>query len=208
MRAEREMLIKRIFPELRSICANRFVTLTEVDLRWGITEEQAAEGKVLPICLEEIERSRPYFIGLLGERYGWIPAYFPPGVIDREPWLKEYVNDRTSVTELEILHGVLRNPAMAKHSFFYFRDPEYVNTLPEAERRDMVERPIPEDIRMFGEAEAVRRTEERRAKLARLKDRIRQSGLPVLENYPNPEALGDAVRRQFIALIDKLYPMP
>ncbi len=74
MQAERELLIKRIFPELRAICAKRFVTFTEVDLRWGITEEQAAEGKVLPICLAEIERSRPYFIGFLGERYGWIPA--------------------------------------------------------------------------------------------------------------------------------------
>ncbi len=28
-------------------------------------------GQVLPLCLAEIERSRPYFIGLLGERYGW-----------------------------------------------------------------------------------------------------------------------------------------
>jgi hypothetical protein len=43
-----------------------------VDLRWGITEAQANEGQVLPLCLAEIERSRPYFIGLLGERYGWV----------------------------------------------------------------------------------------------------------------------------------------
>ena len=28
-----------------------------------------------------------------------------------------------SVTELEILHGVLNDPDMAKHAFFYFRDP-------------------------------------------------------------------------------------
>ena len=35
--------------------------------------EQRAEGKLLPICLAEIERRRSYFIGLLGERYGWIP---------------------------------------------------------------------------------------------------------------------------------------
>ena len=206
MQAERELLIKRVFPELRSICAKRFVTFTEVDLRWGITEEQAAEGQVLPICLEEIERSRPYFIGLLGERYGWIPAAVPPEVIDREPWLKEYVGARTSVTELEILHGVLNNPAMAGHAFFYFRDPAYIEDLSEAERREMVERPIPEDIRIFGEVEAIRRTEERKAKLAALKERIRQSGLPVIENYPKPEALASEVRRQFLDLIDKLYP--
>ncbi|MBN1570681.1 MAG: tetratricopeptide repeat protein [Acidobacteria bacterium] len=206
MQRERELLIKRIFPELRSICARRFVTFTEVDLRWGITEEQAAEGKVLPICLEEIERSRPYFIGLLGERYGWIPAAVPREVIEREPWLKEHVGSHTSITELEIIHGVLKNPSMAEHAFFYFRDPSYIETLSEAERRDMVERPIPEDIRTFGEAEAIGRTEERRAKLAALKDRIRHSGLPVLDNYANPEALAGAVRQQLLDLIDRLYP--
>jgi nephrocystin-3 len=206
MQAERELLIKRVFPELRSLCAKRFVTFTEVDLRWGITEEQAAEGKVLPICLEEIERSRPYFLGLLGERYGWIPAAVPQDVIDREPWLKEHVSDHTSVTELEILHGVLNNPAMAGHAFFYFRDPAYIEHLSEAERREMVERPIPEDIRIFGEAEAIGRTEERKARLAALKERIRRSGLPVLENYSRPEALAGEVRRQFLDLIDKLYP--
>lgn len=69
MQAERELLVKQVFPELRRVCAERFVTFTEVDLRWGITKEQSAEGQVLPICLEEIHRCRPYFIGLLGERY-------------------------------------------------------------------------------------------------------------------------------------------
>ena len=83
MQRERELLVKQVFPELRRICAQRSVTFTEVDLRWGITEEQAAEGKVLPICLEEIHLSRPYFIGLLGERYGWIPQSVPPSVIAR-----------------------------------------------------------------------------------------------------------------------------
>ena len=69
MQEERELLVKRVFPELRSICAKRFVTFTEVDLRWGITEE----GKVLPLCLAEIEHCRRHFIGLLGERCGWVP---------------------------------------------------------------------------------------------------------------------------------------
>src|SRR5258708_22368611 len=70
---ERDLLVKQVFPALRRKCAARFVTFTEVDLRWGITEEQAAEGKVLPLCLAEIARSRPYFLCLLGERYRWSP---------------------------------------------------------------------------------------------------------------------------------------
>jgi len=40
------------------------------------------------------------------------------------------------VTELEILHGVLRNPQMAGHAYFYFRDPVYVGSIPEKERKD------------------------------------------------------------------------
>lgn len=208
MMRERDLLVKEVFPELRRKCAKRFVTFTEVDLRWGITEQQANEGQVLPLCLAEIERSRPYFIGLLGERYGWIPDTIRPEVIEREPWLREHVQGRTSVTELEILHGVLNNPKMERRAFFYFRDPTYVNDpeLTPEKRRDMVERNIPTDVERFGEVEATRRTEERKAKLGALKDRIEKSGLPVVKGYPNPQALAELVRRQFDELIDQLYP--
>ena len=134
MHKERELLIKHVFPELRRMCMERLVTFTEVDLRWGIPEEEAVEGRVLPICLEEIYRCRPYFIGLLGERYGWIPDNIPPEIVEQESWLKERVEGRTSVTELEILHGVLNNPDMADHAFFYFRDPVYINSIAEEDR--------------------------------------------------------------------------
>lgn len=168
MMKERDLLVKEVFPQLRRKCARRFVTFTEVDLRWGITEEQAAEGQVLPLCLAEIERSRPYFIGLLGERYGWIPDTIRPEVVEREPWLKEHVQDRTSVTELEILHGVFNDPQMRRRAFFYFRDPSYVTnpSLADEQRREMVERNIAAEVEKYGEAEATRRTQQRREKLA------------------------------------------
>ena len=66
MMRERDLLVKEVFPELRRKCAKRFVTFTKVDLRWGITEAQANEGQVLPLCLAEIERSRPYFNSVAG----------------------------------------------------------------------------------------------------------------------------------------------
>lgn len=208
MMRERDLLVKEVFPELRRTCAKRFVTFTEVDLRWGITEDQANEGQVLPLCLAEIERSRPYFIGLLGERYGWIPDTIRPEVIKREPWLQEHVQGRTSVTELEILHGVLNNPLMQSHAFFYFRDPAYVHNLAltDEERPDMAERDIQADIQKYGAAEATRRTEERKAKLAALKQRIRDSKLPLVEPYANPKAVAEIIRQQFDELIDQLYP--
>ena len=117
MKEERDHLVKFVFPQLRKLCELRGVVWGEVDLRWGIPDEQKAEGKVLPICLEEIKRCRPYFIGLLGERYGWIPDAIPRETVEREPWLQEHLHGRKSVTELEILHGVLNNPEMADRAF-------------------------------------------------------------------------------------------
>src|SRR6266852_676334 len=115
MHAERDHLVTVIFPQLRRLCESRGVTWGEVDLRWGVTDEARAEGNVLPLCLAEIERCRPYFIGLLGERYGWVPEEIPPELLEAQPWLNEH--RKQSVTALEILHGVLRNPKMADHAF-------------------------------------------------------------------------------------------
>ena len=73
MHDERDYLMKRTFPRLSRIAAKRDVTVTEVDLRWGITEEESRSGKVVDICFREIDNSIPFFIGIIGNRYGWIP---------------------------------------------------------------------------------------------------------------------------------------
>ena len=71
MQEERDALIKKTFPRLKLFAAQRMVTLTPIDLRWGVTEREAKSGKVLELCLNEIERCQPFFIGILGARYGW-----------------------------------------------------------------------------------------------------------------------------------------
>jgi hypothetical protein len=60
------------------------------------------------------------FIGLLGDRYGWVPERedFSSTLLNEEGWLEEEIN-KQSVTELEILHGVLNNPDMAGRAFFF-----------------------------------------------------------------------------------------
>ncbi len=203
MHAERGELVKRVFPQLRKMCESRGVTWGEVDLRWGIPDERKAEGKVLPICLEEIRRCRPYFIGILGERYGWVPDAIPQELVDREEWLKEHLDH--SVTELEILHGVLRNPEMAEHAFFYLRDPAYVLSLPEEGRSGFLEVPEPEEIERFGPEEANRRAEGRKKKLAVLKGRIRAGGFPTKE-YRDPQDFGRQVLQELTGVLDRLYP--
>jgi len=182
MHEEREELIKQIFPQLRRLCESRGVTWGEVDLRWGVPDEAKVEGKVLPLCLEEIEHCRPYFIGILGERYGWVPEEIPEALFETQPWLREHLHQ--SVTALEILHGVLQNTATEKHAFFYFRDPAYA-----AARAGFVE----EDPIL-------------REKLSALKEDIRNSGFPVQEPFATPKQLGEWVLRDLTAVIEKLYP--
>ena len=126
MMSERDHLVKKVFPKLRKLCQERGVELTEVDLRWGVTEEQAEQGRVIEVCLREIDRCRPYFIGILGERYGWVPG--PEEyekhrkIIEDFPWVKKDIDEQMSITEMEIQYGVLRNPQMKAQAFFYLRD--------------------------------------------------------------------------------------
>jgi nephrocystin-3 len=165
MHAERDYLVKVVFPELRERCAERRLHLVDLDLRWGVTEEEAEQGKVLEVVLDEVDRSRPFFIAILGERYGSILDQAPEDAEFAHPWLQEYPS--RSITELEIIHGVLRNATLAKRSFFYFRDPRFISQVAESKRGDF----MPENPK------AAR-------KLAALKDRIHASGRPVMENYP------------------------
>lgn len=189
MQAERDELVKFIFPQLRKLCEQRGVTWGDVDLRWGITEQQVAEGKVLSICLTRIQQCRPYFIGLLGERYGWIPDEIPQEIIEREPWLAKHRGH--SVTELEILHGALNNPSAVHHAYFYFRDPKFIDTVPGEQRTAFLESAT---------------AEESKQKLQSLKEQIRASGLPVQENYRDAKQLGELILRDLTAMIDRLYP--
>ena len=94
MDRERSYLVEWIFPRVKELCAERGVDFFPIDLRWGITEEEGKNGKILSACIEEIDNSRPFFIGLLGERYGWRPTIADFGesaqaMMNRYPWLKK-----------------------------------------------------------------------------------------------------------------------
>ncbi|OGD17713.1 MAG: hypothetical protein A2Y69_05625 [Candidatus Aminicenantes bacterium RBG_13_59_9] len=133
MHAERDYLVRFVFPELRSRCAKRRLHLIDVDLRWGVTEEDTEKGRILEVCLDEIDRCRPFFVGLLGERFGWVPPdYRVPGE-SRYDWVRTFPSG-FSITGLEIYHGALKNPEQAQRSFFYFRDPSFIQSVPEEYR--------------------------------------------------------------------------
>lgn len=180
------MLVRKVFPALRARLKDRFVDLVDVDLRWGITLEEAERGEVLPICLAEIDRSRPYFIGMLGERYGWIPPNegYAPALLESQPWLKKHQGGK-SVTELEILHGVLKNKRMKSRAFFYFRSPAYAHSKG---------------------GHYVSETSEDKRRQLDLKKRIKESGYSV-SGYLHPDALAKRLERDLWKLLDAEFPV-
>ncbi|MGB3074658.1 MAG: tetratricopeptide repeat protein, partial [Chitinophagales bacterium] len=159
-------------------------------MRWGIAEEQSTRKETLKLCLDEIKACRPFFIGLLGERYGWIPGddAFSSDLKEEQPWLNDLHGK--SVTELEILHGVLNNPEMAGRAYFYFRDPSY------AAKRG-------EDFHSENNESAQKQDD--------LKKLIRAScankNIPLHETYPEPAALAALVLEHLKTAIEVQFPL-
>jgi hypothetical protein len=190
MQAERDYLVTRIFPLLRRYCAERDVTLVELDLRWGISEEESKQGKVVDICLREIQNTTPFFIGLLGERYGWIPSEAEreviaanTGVFEEYPWIDAELTEGTSITEIEIQEGVLRAENKVD-AYFYIRSPQ-MEILDEFK-----EKPGSHEAEM----------------LSALKETLRKQNDYPVKDYDSIEHLGELVEQDFRALVDKLFP--
>ncbi|KAH9524948.1 hypothetical protein Btru_028330 [Bulinus truncatus] len=202
MHGERDLLTRFVFPELRHLCRKNFINIHEVDLRWGLTEEDTKDNRTLDICLKEVTRCN-LFIGLLGERYGWIPSsYQIPDSPDYD-WVRQYPII-SSVTELEMHLGALSKVDKARDTaFFYFRD----NTF---------EKDIPKTF----ESDFKSESELHKSKIVGLKSRIRSSGLEVYDGYPchwggcvdgkpivaGLDQFGERVLNNLVNAVNKLYP--
>ncbi|EDQ89080.1 uncharacterized protein MONBRDRAFT_25662 [Monosiga brevicollis MX1] len=121
MEHERTLFVESYVPMLKATCESRGILLKVVDLRWGITQEQADENETLLICLKELSLS-DIFVGLYGRRYGscydpadpnsaWVLHNFEQAKAEH-PWIMNY-QDR-AVTEIEFRHGFLNNPTAVR----------------------------------------------------------------------------------------------
>nr|CCC48719.1 putative telomerase-associated protein, fragment [Trypanosoma vivax Y486] len=115
MENERNALVLDVFPRLRRWVqeAGLHVNILEVDLRWGITEDSSRSDLSTSVCLNEVSRCAPFFLGVLGSRYG----YCPPTLyheVDKDVdsadfgWLAEWQQkgNRMSITEMEVRHAI------------------------------------------------------------------------------------------------------
>jgi len=184
LQEEREHLVKKIFPGIRTLCRERGVTFTEIDLRWGLTDEDVVLGQVIRTCLEEIDKCRPYFIGLVGERYGWAPPlhefYKDPELFSRWPWLEDAAMESSSITDIEFRHGALNDPTLADRARFFFRHGQ----------------------RSLAGDENATTEDEGKRKLDDLKSRVREAGLSV-EEFRDPVSLGELIHDELIEIIER-----
>jgi len=130
MQAERDMLRDYVVPRVNEFAFKYNRAVEIIDLRWGVdtasVSEEEQNKKVLRTCLDEIERSRPFFIGLIGDRYGWTPPR-----MEMEAALNDasiFLDDlNMSVTALEIEYGVLRSEKTPISLFYFRKSPDYSN---------------------------------------------------------------------------------
>ncbi|XP_047134858.1 telomerase protein component 1 isoform X1 [Hydra vulgaris] len=129
---EREVLIKKVVPELREWCEQRQVHLIECDLRWGVPKNTDSKDTI-STCLDEVSRciketnGHPFFLNMLSERYGWIPKKedLSDELISAYNWVFPL-----SITHMEILCAALRTNS--RNSLFMIRDEESLAGIPDS----------------------------------------------------------------------------
>lgn len=121
LQKERKILMSSVFPKLVSVAAERGVVLTPIDLRWGVVprrEGKSRSTQIIDACLREIDEAQ-CFIGIVGEREGWLPDTDDLGKSDLlKGEFEELVHSGMSMTEIEMQYGVLRRKERGSAFFF------------------------------------------------------------------------------------------
>jgi preprotein translocase subunit SecA/nephrocystin-3 len=197
MQKERDTLVRSAIPKLRRLCMQRDVAFSYVDLRWGVTAQQSESAVSLLLCLREIE-SCNLFVGFYGERYGWCVSperdqtqnellrRSIASAAKEYPWVSEMAN--LSMSEIEMRMVVDRKYQHGdKQSWFYLRDPYFIEEVPEKERH-------------------LYRSESDRAhtQLESFKRHLTVHARPT--NYSRPDDVSDLVFADIKSYIDREYP--
>ncbi len=177
LQEERNALV-RTFNYLKKEAEKRDVHIIMIDLRWGITESEAAQGKVIDICLKEIIKSRPFFIGIIGDNYGTVPPISLSTdieILNDYPDVAIDIKNGKSYTEIEMQYGVLGNPDTLD-AFFYIKN-------------------------KHGETKC-----ENNEKLLNLKQRIKEQDRYPVYDYSTAEEVAEQVRIDFLKILEERFP--
>lgn len=148
LHAERDYLVRSLIPSLNERLFQHQIQVTLVDLRSGVNneleDESEREAYVLRVCFNEIHHSRPYFIGILGGRYGWVPSdrVVSHALEDLSPNERALITPLfpgRSVTELEMLVGMLMSKDLLSHSFVCIKSDSSLAAVPENKKNTYLE---------------------------------------------------------------------
>lgn len=108
---ERKILAGSIFPKLRDRFSVRGISIVSIDLRWGLESNQIEESGLVDACLSQVVECNPYFLGLLGSRYGTVvsPEELNESRLLKSHLVEESFDGPTSITELEFQIGALQD---------------------------------------------------------------------------------------------------
>lgn len=87
---ERDRMAAEVYPELEALCAARGVSLHVIDLRWGVSIEDAEENRTASICLDEIRRCQELSpdMNFLIMASDWYGTQMLPEAISPDEWAK------------------------------------------------------------------------------------------------------------------------
>lgn len=184
MQAERTYLVKEIFPFIKRECLKRNIEFSVIDLRWGLLSEN--EGSIIDTCLDLIDKTNPFFIGILGDRYGWVPLkndiINDTKLVHKHPEILDYAEHNLSITEIEMRHGALDRATNA-NALFFLRKNKRKYKAKDVEEYD---------------------------KLSALKQSIIEASMAnkcQVDEYSNPRDLGKTMLDKIMDIINRLYPV-
>lgn len=173
---ERDHLHTKVLPDVHKRCDELGVTFTQLGFRAAAEDATSA---MVRNSLEEIDRARPYFLGITGSLYGLVPQttdLLNDEVLTAQfPWIEQAIREGASITDLEFRHGALNaNGTTDTHARFYFRQ------------------------RLYGRDAA----SNDRMKLIALENRVRNRGFTV-RDYREAETLGEHIRTDLLEILER-----
>lgn len=213
---ERQFLRETIFPQIDAACQKRGTYFSPTNMEWKPTHPQVIAGNGLRLALDQVCRSSPFLICMIGERYGeyrpegspplpqtvedlpddadWLDQNYMVAASAGYKWLLGEAHQNCSMLELEVMQAAFLSDN--DHCLFYFRQPEHLDdmflNLSAHRREKKMAKYLAED-------------EESRLRVRDLKQRIIKKGLAV-KYYRSLQDLGHSVLDDWTAVLDMLYP--
>lgn len=143
MDVERDALRNIVVPRLNDFFIGQRVNVQLVDLRHSVETDlkltpEEREERVYSICMDEIDACQPFFLGLVGHRYGWIPKDFEATKSVELPNDFPLGSNQLSVTVCEFLHALLGKNTSNRTIVMLRDDKSYAN-MSESEKKDYMD---------------------------------------------------------------------